>query len=232
MQRTVVVSGASRGIGLAISQSLIADGHSVIALARDFSHTGFKHKNFSTHCVDLGDSAQPDAELQSLLQERPVDALVSNAGRGRFGSLEQYSAQQIQHELQINLVSHILLCRFLVPYLKRLKRSDIVFIGSESALQGGRYGSIYSAAKFGLRGFAQALRHECANSNCHVGVVNPGMVRTDFFSELNFEPGDDDDNALLAEDVAAAVMQMLHSADRAVIDEINLNPLKKVIRKK
>ena len=59
-------------------------------------------------------------------------------------------------------------------------------MGSESALEGKKMGSLYSAAKFGLRGFAQSVREECRNSDVRVSIVNPGLVRTPFFENLNF----------------------------------------------
>ena len=119
-----------------------------------------------------------------------------------------------------------------MPELKQHDRSDIIFIGSESALKGGRYGSIYSAAKFGLRGAAQSLRHECAGSNCHVGIIQPGMTDTGFFDTLSFQPGPHKNNSLLAEDIATATLSMLNAPDNAVVEEIVVNPIQHVVQKK
>ena len=101
--------------------------------------------------------------------------------------------------------------------------------GSESALSGGQKGVVYSATKFALRGAAQALREECSSSGVRIGIINPGMVDTDFFSDLNFRPGSRSDNHLIADDVARAVLLMLHARQGAAIDEINLSPQKHVI---
>lgn len=181
------------------------------------------------------DLADPEAVARSL-RECPawnaIDTLVCNAGRGDIRSLENFSIGQIGESLQLNLISPLALTRTCLPGLRRHRRSDIVFIGSESALAGGRYGSVYSAAKFGLRGAAQALRQECAGANCHVGIVHPGMVRTGFFDTLDFEPGPEPAQALCADDVASAVLSMIEAPDNAVIDEITLNPLHRVVQKK
>ena len=120
--------------------------------------------------------------------------------------------------------------RALVPVMKKQKKGKIIFLGSQSALQGGQQGSVYSATKFGLRGFAQALREECAKSRLHVSIVNPGMVRTKFFDKLSFSPGDDPTNAIEPEDVAEVVLSILKMREGTVIDEINLSPLNKVIK--
>jgi len=118
----------------------------------------------------------------------------------------------------------------LLPALKRKPHSDLIFIGSEAALKGSRKGALYCASKFAVRGFTQALREECAKSNVRVCLINPGMVKTPFFDDLTFEPGDDDSQFILAEDVAEAVCYVLTSRPQIVIDEINLSPLNKVVK--
>ena len=192
--RTVLVTGHSKGIGLATTRALLDAGHLVIGVSRTSSNT---HANLIQHKVDLSDLEATSSLAKTLQNDHAsaatfakLDAVVCNAGAGQFGALENFSASQIEHSIRLNLISPMVMLRSLIPIIRPQARSDIIFIGSESAVHAGRYGSVYSAAKFGLRGAAQALRAECANANCHVGVVNPGMVRTDFFNELSFEPGD------------------------------------------
>jgi NADP-dependent 3-hydroxy acid dehydrogenase YdfG len=122
------------------------------------------------------------------------------------------------------------LTKALLPSLKRKAKADLIYIGSEAALKGSRKGAIYCASKFALRGFSQALREECAKSNVRVCLINPGMVKTEFFDQLAFEPGEDASNYLLPEDVAEAVSYVLGSNEQMVVDEINLNPLNRVVR--
>lgn len=235
--RTVLVTGHSKGIGLAVSEALLKEGHAVIGVSRGRIEDS---KNLHQYSIDLSDLSSINIFIKSLLQEttslnsqiNTPDAIICNAGAGQFGALENFSADQIQNSIQLNLVSPLVLLRALLPSLKKHNRSDIVFIASESAIQSGRFGSIYSAAKFGLRGAAQSLRIECASANCHVGIVNPGMVRTDFFNELSFEPGDAWQHSLQTDNVAAAVMSILNSPDNAVLEEINVRPLQHVVQKK
>jgi len=243
LKRTIVVAGASRGIGAAICRKLDDAGHHVIGISR-FESTASDTNNGAQNPrkelpssiekldVDLSDFDSAEKAIRTIDNQHEIDGLICNAGFGRFGSLEEFSSEQIQQLLNTNLLSHILLCRWLLPSLKKSSRSDIVFIGSESALQGGRFGTVYSASKAGLRGFAQALRYECSKANCHVGIVNPGMTRTDFFNDLNFQPGPDENHAINEKTVAEAVTTMLSAPDNSVIDEINLSPLQKVVSKK
>ncbi|MCK5307276.1 MAG: SDR family oxidoreductase, partial [Zetaproteobacteria bacterium] len=117
----------------------------------------------------------------------------------------------------------------LLPGMKQRKSGTLIFMGSETALDGAKRGTVYSASKFGLRGLAQSLRLECATSGVRVGIINPGMVKTEFFDQLDFQPGVDPDNYILPEDVAEAVLLVLEARYGTVFDEINLSPQKKVI---
>jgi len=227
--RTILVTGASRGIGLAIAHRLHQAGAQVVGLSRSapltLAPSGMKYVQ-----ADLGDLAALPKVLRELSSEiRDIDGLVLNAGAGRFGALEQFSADQIRQLVELNLLSPILLARQLIPRLKHRGYGDIVFVGSESALRGGRKGAVYSATKFGIRGFAQSLRDECGASGVRVGIVNPGMVDTAFFDNLDFRPGRERDQHLTPRDVAEAVLLMLSARKGAVIDEINLSPAKTVI---
>ena len=120
--------------------------------------------------------------------------------------------------------------RALLPAIKRIGHGDIIIIGSEAALSGGRKGAIYCASKFALRGFAQALREECARNRIRVTMINPGMVKTGFFNELDFAPGDSEENYILPEDIADAAALVINTRYGTVYDEINLSPQKKVIQ--
>lgn len=231
--RKFIVTGASKGIGLATCEALLADGHRVIGLSRSKPNHLITQSAFSHIQIDLLDNAAIAKVIPEILkQHTDISGLINNAGAGMFGSLEEFSFEQISNSLQINLLSTLHITRLLIPNLKKQQRSNIVFIGSESALLGARYGSIYSAAKFALRGFSQSLRHECANSNVHVGIINPGMVSSSFFDTLKFTPGDDINHSLKPQDVARAVIQLIMTPDHSIIEEITLNPAKRVVRKK
>ena len=231
----VLISGASSGIGLATAKALLLDGYTVIGLARSFEHTQFKHPNFRTECLDLCDLDELPQHAKTILAslKTPLRAVINNAGVGKMGYLEQLSIGDIQQTFQTNLLSHVILTKAVLPYLKQQNSlSDLVFLGSEAALKGAQQGSIYCASKFALRGFAQALREECAKSSVRVSIVNPGAVRTEFFDELRFEPGAESDNAILPEDVAAVLLGILNTRAGTVIDEINLSPMKHVWQRK
>lgn len=233
MSRTVLVTGASSGIGLETVKRLLARDYTVIGIARDFSKSALASERFIPINLDLADTKQLPAQFTALAKDHPgVTDIVCCAGYGRFGDLETFSYDQITRLMDVNFTAHCFLVKALIPRLKQSKRADIVFIGSESALSGGKQGSVYCASKFALRGFAQSLRHECSRANVRVTLINPGMVKTAFFDELSFQPGEDEANYIEPGDVADAIMLALDMRGASVVDEINLSPMKNVVRKK
>jgi NADP-dependent 3-hydroxy acid dehydrogenase YdfG len=228
--RTVLVTGASSGIGRAIAKDLLAQGHTVIGCSRDCRKFSQTHANFFCVDMDLHQLQTLPEKAKQILKKHPtLDAAIFAAGYGQFGSLEEFSYPQIESLMAVNFTSAAFLTRALLPSLKQKAHADLIFIGSEAALKGSRKGSIYCASKFALRGFTQALREECATSGVRVGLINPGMVKSQFFDELNFAPGEQRCQHLVPEDVAQAVSYILNTNPQIVIDEINLNPLHKVV---
>ena len=231
--RTVVVTGASSGIGEQTVAQLLQAGYQVIGLARRVSRDEKQSPNYKSVSIDFSNIAGCETVLRSLSKTLSgVTDLVCCAGMGRFGSLEEFSYQQIRELMDVNFLSQAYVVRTFLPQIKRHGRGNIVFVGSEAALVGSKRGAVYCASKFALRGMAQALREECSGSGVRVGIINPGMVKTPFFSSLDFGPGDRAENYIVASDVANAIVWMLNSPSGTVIDEINLSPLKKVIVKK
>ena len=228
-QITYLVTGCSRGIGAAITHRLLDMEHQVIGISRNLPD--FSPENFTHITADLSDLRSLPGILNEIAAICPTpEGLILNAGEGVFGALEQFSVLRIEQLINLNLTSQILIARKFLPAMKAKKSGNLIFIGSEAALAGGRNGAVYSATKFGLRGLVQSLQEECSSSGVRVGIINPGMVNTSFFDELGFQPGDKPDQHLIAEDVAEAALLMLNAREGAVIQEINLQPQKKVIQ--
>jgi 3-hydroxy acid dehydrogenase/malonic semialdehyde reductase len=227
MKRTIIVTGASSGFGLKICEHLLEDGHKVIGIARSIAKSPLKeHALFIPFPLDLR-----KFNADALAKRFPdADTIIANAGLGHFGNLEELSHEKIQEVMDLNFFSSVFLTKAFLPSLKKKKRADLIFIGSEAALQGKKKGTIYCASKFALRGFAQALREECASSSVRVSLIQPGMARTPFYDNLHFEPSAEEHSALEAEDVAQAVRMVLQLHGRAVCEEIVLSPLKKSLQ--
>ena len=226
----LVLTGTSSGIGSATCAALLAEGHEVFGLCRHPEKFAHDHPRYHPTPLDLSDLKRLPRRLKDLTSTIGTpDSLVCNAGAGRFGELEQFSYAQISQLIDLNFTGHAFLVRAFLPLMKRAGRGRLIFVGSEAALKGSQKGAVYCASKFALRGFAQSLRAECGRTGISVSLVNPGMVRSAFYSELGFAPSSDTESHLRPDDVAQVILDVLKSRPEAVADEINLSPLKRVI---
>ena len=229
--KCVLVTGSSSGIGYEITSKLLDLGATVIGIARNHDRSKLENKNYITYNCDISVQTKLENLLKQILKNHPeINCFISNAGYGNFGPLENFSTLQINNFITTNLTSHLVITKILLPHFKKMKLGDIIFIGSEAGLIGKKNGSLYCTAKFGLRGFSQALSKDVANKNIRVSIINPGMVRTDFFESLNFEPGNDKQNAISIDDISSTVTYILNLNRNTIVDEINISPSKNSIK--
>jgi NADP-dependent 3-hydroxy acid dehydrogenase YdfG len=229
----VLVTGSSSGIGRAPTELLLARGTGVIGVARDHGKFTPRDDGYVPISLDLAELDAAAAALDDIARGHDdISAVVSNAGSGTIAEIEQLSAAQIRRAIDLNLTSHLLVARAFLPGLKRKRRGDLLITGSRSGRHGERKGSVYCATKFGLRGLAQALRDECARAGVRVTLLSPGPVRTPFFAPLDFEPDAGSDHALLSEDIARVMIDVLDAPRHVVFDEIALGPRHRSMRRK
>jgi 3-hydroxy acid dehydrogenase/malonic semialdehyde reductase len=229
--KQVLITGASKGIGRSISDRLLASGHSVTGIARQFASDQKNQPGFIPCPIDLANLDDLPTRLDEIKQrEIEPSVIILNAGMGLFASLEEFSYKQIQAIMDINFTSHAYIVRSFLPKMKQAGNGNLIFIGSDAGLRGSKKGSLYCASKFALRGFAQALRAECAKSNITVSIINPGMTKTEFYNDLGFEPGESSENYIDLGAIADCVELIMNSKAGTVFDEINISPLKHVIK--
>lgn len=231
--KKIMISGSSSGIGRGITENLLEQGCQVIGLARDHKKFSPETPNYQRVTLDFSVIHQLEKPLKSLAKEHAdVDVVVCCAGYGHFSELEQFSVAQMENIINVNFLSQAIFIKNFLPNLKRNRDSKIIIIGSEAALHGAKKGSLYCASKFALRGFAISLRQECAKADVAVTLINPGMVATPFFDALDFTPGDQQANTITSQQIAELVALVIHMENNCVLEEINLQPLKKVVERK
>lgn len=229
LNKTALITGSSSGIGLAIVNSLLQQQYRVLGIARNHQKSAINHPLFTGYDQDLSQLQQSETLIKEICKQHTINTFVHCAGEGLFGSIEQFSIPQIDKSIRTNLTSALLLAHYIVPNMRKQHGTDIVFIGSESALTAGKKGALYSSAKFGLRGLALSLREDCAKDGIRVTLINPGMVESAFFDQQTFRPGNDPSNSIKPQDIADCVVHVLKSNPQIVYDEINLTPRNKSI---
>jgi short-subunit dehydrogenase len=174
----VLVTGATGGLGAEIARTLHARGATVILSGRQLDVLerlkGELGERVEVVPADLSDRAAVAALVEAA--ER-VDVLVANAGLSASGGLTSFEPDQIDRALDVNLRAPIQLARALVPAMKNRGFGHVVFISSLSGKVASPGTSLYSATKFGMRGFALALREDLDGTGVGVTTVFPGFIR-------------------------------------------------------
>ena len=226
--KNIIVTGRSSGIGLSITKALLKNNANVLGISR--RRPNFSNKNYQHFEFDLSKIESEYEKLNNIIKEKSIDGLISNAGTGKLDSLENFSPKQISEFIKLNLNSHIIITRLLLPYFKTINNGFLIYIGSEASYKVGKYGSIYSACKFGLRGFVKSIRLETSLNNIRVTQINPGIVKTPFYNNLKISPGTEHDQSIEPNDVSDIINDVLKMRKGTVIDEINLTSQKQVIK--
>jgi len=174
----VLVTGASGGIGMAVARTLHRRGATVVVSAR-------REDVLERLCAELGDRAEAlpadlgDPAEVAAMPDRAgmVDVLVANAGLPASGPLLGFEHDQIDRALDVNLRAPLHLARALAPAMVERGMGHLVFVSSLSGKTASRGSSLYSATKFGMRGFAIGLREDLEGTGVGVTTVFPGFIR-------------------------------------------------------
>ena len=190
-QKTVIVTGASSGIGAAAARLFAAEGAAVALAARSADQLNNLaaeiERGGGRALVVPTDVAHPQAasRLLASVAERfgGIDVLVNNAGANKRGPIERYTPEELAGVVQVNLTAPIMLTRLVLPYLRTRGRGAIVNVASIAGRIPVGHEAVYSATKFGLRAFTFALQEELEGSGITVSAVSPGPVDTGFIME-------------------------------------------------
>lgn len=231
--KIAVVTGASRGLGLAFSKALAERGATVYGLARSADDLAEVESDLNGAFHGIACDVRDRASIRDAFQRIETDAgrcdvLLNNAGLGRFDAVDDLSEADWDAMMDTNVTGLFLCTQAAVPMMKAQNAAHgfgghIVNIASIAGLLGNPNLSGYNASKFAVRGFSEALMKELRDDGIKVTCVYPGSVATHFRDESG---GVGSANPMRAEDVAATVIHVLEGPDNYLISEVVLRPLR------
>jgi 3-oxoacyl-[acyl-carrier protein] reductase len=227
MGRVAVVTGAGRGIGLAIARKLVEDGWTVAACdmleAELASSAGSLGERYRPYVLDVTDESAVNSTSDRITAELGAPfGLVNNAGITRDNLLMRMDSESWEKALRVNLTGAFLMTRAISRAMMRQKQGSIVNISSVVALTGSAGQANYSASKAGLLGLTRSLAREFAPRNIRVNAVAPGFIETEMTRGLSAEVREGYASRIpfgrmgLPEDVAGAVGFLLSDASSYV----------------
>ncbi|HEV7627970.1 MAG TPA: SDR family NAD(P)-dependent oxidoreductase [Streptomyces sp.] len=172
---TVLLTGVTGGIGRTIAEQLVSAGATLVVTGRRADVVEPLAEEFGARSViaDLADAKQ----VTRLAEEcADTDILVANAALPSSGELLDYTPEQVDRALDVNLRAPIMLARLLAPRMVDAGSGHLAFVGSMSGKAATPSSSLYNATKFGLRGFAQGFRQDLHGTGVGVSVIQPGFV--------------------------------------------------------
>jgi NADP-dependent 3-hydroxy acid dehydrogenase YdfG len=229
--KTILITGASKGIGKAIALSLAGLQTNLGLVARsqkeleilqaEIIKLGSKAEIFVGSVADEG---FVNNTVQTMLQQfEKIDVMINNAGYGVFGNAEEISTTDWDELFATNTKGTFLFCKAVIPGMKAIKEGHIVNIASDVAKRTFAGGSLYCASKFAQEAFSSAIRKELRPFQIKVSVVYSGLVDSYFHADPQGSSNHDD--WLKNEDMANAVQYVISQPKHVVIDELMIHPL-------
>jgi short-subunit dehydrogenase len=221
--KTIVLTGASGGIGHAIAHRLDGQQAQLVLVGRDAEKLNKLNQTLNgqhhTVIADLSTESGRNQLITFCDSLGKIDLLINNAGISEFSQFESVTDEQINKLININLISPMLITKAMMPLLARAKQSYILNVGSSFGAIGYPCFTSYCASKFGLKGFSEALKRELQNETTKVLYIAPRATDTQINSnavnQLNQQLGNTTDPAKV---VALAVLnQLQNESDRVSV---------------
>lgn len=182
-----LITGAGRGLGLDIAKAALAAGHKVVATGRNTEKVARaigESENLLVVKLDVTSAADAKAAAQATLERfGRIDVLVNNAASFYAGYFEELTPEQMDRQLATSLLGPMNVTRAFLPAMRQQRSGRIVSISSTAGLMGFEFCTAYSASKFGLDGWMEALQTEVAPFGIETMIVNPGFFRTELLTD-------------------------------------------------
>lgn len=183
MTNTILITGASSGIGRATARYFHQAGWNVVATMRDpgGSHGLVSDDSLRVERLDVQDEASITAAVEATLSRfGRIDVLLNNAGYGAYGPLESTSLDAARRQLDVNVLGTLAMTKAVLPHFRANRSGTIVNVSSMGGKVTFPLGTLYHGSKFAVEGLSEALHYEVAPLGISVKIIEPGSVATDF----------------------------------------------------
>ncbi|HSV71871.1 MAG TPA: SDR family oxidoreductase [Methylibium sp.] len=181
-----LITGAGRGLGIAIAKAALAAGHAVVATGRDPEKVKAaigKHDELLAVTLDVTRAEDARAAVESAVaQFGRIDVLVNNAGNFHAGFFEELGPEQVRHQIETLLFGPMNVTRAALPVMRKQRSGLLLTISSTAGLSGGMFLTAYAAAKFGVEGWMESLAPEVGPFGIRTMLVEPGFFRTELLT--------------------------------------------------
>jgi NADP-dependent 3-hydroxy acid dehydrogenase YdfG len=218
-----IVTGVSKGIGLAITKCLLEKGIAVAGWGR--SKPDMDDNRFHFHRVDVADEKAVLDAFEKTIHGFEVDKLIliNNAGVGVFKWVDDLTSEDWHAMMNVNVNALFYTVKAVLPFMKSSGKGHIINISSIAGLSGIPEATGYCATKYAVRGFSDALQKELKRFNIKVTCVYPGSVNTDFF--VNYQRVKANDTMMHPNDVADSIAHLIETPDNFCPSELVIRPL-------
>ncbi|HJW17096.1 MAG TPA: oxidoreductase [Flavisolibacter sp.] len=185
MSKTWFITGASSGLGEALSKAVLAAGDAVVATFRKQEQAEAFNREAKENGLGLVLDVTHTEDISRALETAKgkfgrLDVLVNNAGYGTIGAIEEFSLQEIREQMETNFFGAVAVTKAALPILREQGGGHIIQISSQSGFRASAGFGVYNASKFALEGFSEALAQEVQPFGIKVVIVEPGPFRTQF----------------------------------------------------
>jgi NAD(P)-dependent dehydrogenase (short-subunit alcohol dehydrogenase family) len=190
-QKVWLITGASKGLGLNLTNLLLSLGHKVIATTRNAASLEngitINRDNLYPLTMDITSDQEVKKSIAlGIAHFGRIDVVVNNAGYAFVGSMEEMTDEEFRSTLDVNLFGTVNIIRNVMPYLRKQGSGHVINISSNAGYVGFANASSYNAAKFAVIGLTEALADEVRPFGIKVTVVAPGQFRTDFMNTIQY----------------------------------------------
>jgi len=182
MDKVILITGASSGIGRESAKLLAAEGNIIYVAARRLERMKeLDSPNVHLLAMDLSDDDSMVAGINTIMaKEGRIDVLLNNAGYGSYGALEDVPISEARYQFEINIFGLARLIQLVLPYMRPRRSGTIINISSIGGKIGEPHGSWYHATKFAVEGLSDSLRMELHQFNINVVIIEPGAIKTEW----------------------------------------------------